>query len=170
MRGPDRVSCWLRRDSEVLEVGQCDGSRPPSEGSVADYQQYPGKLGRRRLSCPSEKVQPPLAVRIKSLRRELRDTRNSCRRDGLDRPLTCRLTLRPSISVSTACMTAGDGRTIGPRIRISRPDGGNARCNASRAPAQPRNSFQRTQPSTTPSMSNAISRQPRRNACIALRR
>ena len=43
-----------------------------------------------------------------------------------------------SISTSTTCMTAGNGRTIGPRIRISRPDGGSARCNASRARAQPR--------------------------------
>ena len=53
---------------------------------------------------------------------------------------------RPSISASTACMIAGDGRTIGPRIRISRPDGGSARCNASRARAQPRNSSQPTPP------------------------
>jgi putative transposase len=41
-----------------------------------------------------------------------------------------------SISASTICMNAGDGRTIGPRIRISRPDGGSATCNASRARAQ----------------------------------
>jgi hypothetical protein len=39
-------------------------------------------------------------------------------------------------------------RTIGPRIRISRPDGGSARCNASRARAQPRSSSQPTPPST----------------------
>ena len=45
---------------------------------------------------------------------------------------------RPSISASNAGMSAGDGRTIGPRIRISRPDGGNARCSVSRARAQPR--------------------------------
>ena len=44
---------------------------------------------------------------------------------------------QPSSSASTTCMTAGDGRTIGPRIHISRPDGGSARCNASRARAQP---------------------------------
>jgi len=63
-----------------------------------------------------------------------------------------------------------DGRTIEPRIRISRPGGGSARCNASRAPAQPRNSFQPMQPSTTLSTSNAISRQPKRSACFALQR
>jgi hypothetical protein len=44
-------------------------------------------------------------------------------------------------------------------IRMSRPDGGSARCNASRARAQPRSSSQRTPPSTTLSTSNAISRQ-----------
>ncbi len=32
-----------------------------------------------------------------------------------------------------AAMSAVDGRTIGPRIRISRPDDGSARCSASRA-------------------------------------
>ena len=51
---------------------------------------------------------------------------------------------------------ADDGRTIGPRIRISQPDGGSARCNASRASALRRNSSQATPPSTTPSTFNAI--------------
>jgi hypothetical protein len=52
--------------------------------------------------------------------------------------MICGLTAqRPSISASTTCMTAGDGRTVAPRIRISRPDVGSARCNASRARAQP---------------------------------
>ena len=36
---------------------------------------------------------------------------------------------RPAISASNTCMSMGDGRTIGPRIRISRPDGRSARCN-----------------------------------------
>jgi DDE domain len=71
---------------------------------------------------------------------------------------------RPSISASTTCTTGGDGRTIGPRIRISRPDGGSARCNASRARAQPRSSSQPTPPSTTLSTSNAISRQLKHTA------
>ena len=61
-------------------------------------------------------------------------------------------------------------RTIGPRIRISRPDGGSARCNASRARAQPRSSSQRTPPSTTLSTANAISRQLNLTACYAPRR
>src|SRR4029077_8461621 len=65
---------------------------------------------------------------------------------------------------STPCVTAGDGRTIGPRIRISRPDGGSVRCNASRARAQPRSSSQPTPPSTTLSTSNAISRQLKHTA------
>ena len=67
-------------------------------------------------------------------------------------------------------MSAGDGRTIGPRIRISRPDGGSARCNASRAQAQPRSFSQPTPPSTTLSTSNAISRQLNLTACFAPRR
>ena len=49
--------------------------------------------------------------------------------------------------------------------RISRPDGGSARCNASRA-AQPRSSSQRTPPSTTLSTPNAISRQLNLTACL----
>ena len=57
------------------------------------------------------------------------------------------------------CMSAGDGRTIGPRIRISRPDGGSVRCNASRARAQPRSSSRFTPPPTTLLTSNVISRQ-----------
>jgi transposase-like protein len=57
---------------------------------------------------------------------------------------------------SKAAISARDGRTIGPRIRIGRRGGGSARCNASRAPAQPRNSFQPMQPSTT--LSTALSR------------
>src|SRR5271166_4442518 len=40
----------------------------------------------------------------------------------------------------------------------------------SRAPAQPRNSFQPMRPSTTVSTSNAISRQPKRTARFVLRR
>jgi putative transposase len=64
---------------------------------------------------------------------------------------------------------AGDGRTIGPRIRTSRPDGGSARCNASGARAQPRSSSQPTPPSTTLSTSNAISRQLKQTACYVPR-
>ena len=47
---------------------------------------------------------------------------------------------RPAISASSTCMSAADGGTIGRRIRISRPDDGSARCNASRAPAPRRDS------------------------------
>jgi transposase-like protein len=47
-------------------------------------------------------------------------------------------------------------RTIGPRIRINQLDDGSARCNVSRAPVQPKNSFQFMPPFTTPSTSNAI--------------
>ena len=61
-------------------------------------------------------------------------------------------------------------RTIGPRIRISRRDGGSARCNASRAQAQPRSSCQPTPPRTTLSTSNATSRQLNLTACHAPRR
>jgi transposase-like protein len=75
-----------------------------------------------------------------------------------------------SISASTTCTTADDGRTIGPRIRISRPDGGSARCNASRARALRKNSSPPTPPLTTFSTSNAISRQLKHTACSAPRR
>jgi transposase-like protein len=51
---------------------------------------------------------------------------------------------RPAISASSTCMSAAGGRTIGPRIRISRPDGGSARCSASRARAPRRDSSQPT--------------------------
>jgi hypothetical protein len=77
---------------------------------------------------------------------------------------------RPSISASTTCTTADDGRTIGPRIRISRPDGGSARCNASRARALRKNSSPHTPPLTTFSTSHAISRQLKHTASYPPRR
>ena len=55
-------------------------------------------------------------------------------------------------------------------IRISRRDGGSARCSGSRVRVQPRSFFPHTPPSTTPLTSNAISRQPKRTACSAPRR
>ena len=64
----------------------------------------------------------------------------------------------------------GRWRNNGLRIRISRPDGGSARCSVSRAPAPRRNSSQPTPPCTTLSASNAISRQHNHTACSALRR
>jgi hypothetical protein len=54
--------------------------------------------------------------------------------------------------------------------RISRPDGGSARCSASRAPAPRRNSSQPAPPCTTLSTSNAISRQRNHTACSVPRR
>jgi len=56
---------------------------------------------------------------------------------------------QPSISASTTCMIAGDGRTIGPRLHLSRSEGGSARCNASRAHARPGSSSQPTPPRPT---------------------
>jgi putative transposase len=67
------------------------------------------------------------------------------------------------------CRHEGDGRTIELRIRISRPDGGSARRSGSRAPALRRNSCPAMLPSTTLSMSNAISLQPKRTGCYAPR-
>src|ERR1700733_7039996 len=64
----------------------------------------------------------------------------------------------------------GRWRTIGLRIRISRPDDGSARCTASRAPAPRRDSSQPTPPCTTLLTFNAISRQPNHTACYAPRR
>ena len=77
---------------------------------------------------------------------------------------------RPAISASSICMSAAGGGTIGPRIRISRPDGGSAKCNASRARAPRRNSSQPTPPCITLSTSNAISRQLNHTASYAPRR
>ena len=77
---------------------------------------------------------------------------------------------RSGILGSNGAMTAGDGRTIELRIRISRRGGESARCSGSRARVQPRNFFLRTPPSTTLSTSNAISLQPKRTAPFALRR
>jgi transposase-like protein len=77
---------------------------------------------------------------------------------------------RPAISASSTCMSAAGGGTIGLRIRISRPDGGSARCSASRARAPRRDSSQPTPPCTTLSTSNAISRQLNHTACSAPRR
>jgi transposase-like protein len=62
-----------------------------------------------------------------------------------------------AISGSRAAMSVVDGKTIGPRIRISRPDGGSTRCNASRALAQPRGFSPCTQLSTTFLTSNVTS-------------
>ncbi len=77
---------------------------------------------------------------------------------------------RLEISGSNAGMSAGDGRTIELRIRISRRGGGSARWSGSRACGQPRDFFPHTPPSTTPSMFNAISSQLKRTACFALTR
>src|SRR5271166_4997998 len=64
----------------------------------------------------------------------------------------------------------GRWKLVEPRIRTSRPDGGSARCSASRAPAPRKSFFQPTPPSTTHSTSNAISAQPGRIARFAPRR
>jgi putative transposase len=65
-------------------------------------------------------------------------------------------------------MSAGDGKTIERRIRISQRGGGSASCTGSRARVQPRNSCHRMPPSTTSSTSNVISPQPKRTASFAL--
>jgi putative transposase len=64
----------------------------------------------------------------------------------------------------------GDGETIGRRTRINRRGGGSARCSASRALAQRRNSCRAMQPSSTPSTSNAISPRLRHTGRYAPRR
>ena len=65
-------------------------------------------------------------------------------------------------------MSAGDGRTIERRIRISQRGGGSARCSGSRARVQPRNSCQRMPPSTTlqrPTSSHFSPNAPRASRC-----
>ena len=64
----------------------------------------------------------------------------------------------------------GRWRNNRPKIRISRPDDGSARCNVSRALALRRNFFQPTPPFTTLSTSSAISYQLNRTACSAPQR
>ena len=85
-------------------------------------------------------------------------------------PMTCDHTVRRSETLgSNTGMSAGDGRTTELRIRISRRGNGSARFSDSRAPAQRRNSCQPMPPSRILSTSNAISPQPKRIACFALR-
>ena len=68
----------------------------------------------------------------------------------------------PMISASRGAMTAVDGATTEPRIRISRPDDGNTRCKGSRAPDRRKDFSRRMRQSTTPSTSNATSPQQER--------
>src|SRR5208337_2838648 len=89
---------------------------------------------------------------------------------GWSRTTCDHIAQRSGILGSNGAMSAGDGRTTEPRIRISQRGGGNARCSDSRAPAPRRSSSRPMLPSTTPSTSNVISLQPKRTACYALRR
>src|ERR1700720_3034625 len=59
--------------------------------------------------------------------------------------------------------------TTGQRIRISPPGGGSARCNASKAWAQPKDFSPFMLPPTTPSTSNATSFRLKRTAVSGLR-
>src|SRR5271165_2324613 len=69
-------------------------------------------------------------------------------------------------SESKAAMNAGDERTIGRKVRVSRPDAANARRSASRAPVPRRDSDRPTPPHSTPSTSNTLS--PRLKHALAL--
>jgi transposase-like protein len=75
---------------------------------------------------------------------------------------------RPALSASNTCMSAAGGRTIGPRTRISRPDGGSARYNVSRdllraeIPLSPRRRVQHFQCPTPSHVSSITPRAPRR--------
>jgi putative transposase len=75
-----------------------------------------------------------------------------------------------SAAVLNVGMSAGDGGTIERRTRISRRDGGSAKCSGSRVRVQRRNFSPPTPPSTTPLTSNAISPRPKRTARCAPRR
>ena len=69
---------------------------------------------------------------------------------------------QPMILESQNAMSAADGATTEPRIRINRPDEGRRRCKGSRAPGQRKDFSQPTQPLTTLSTFNAISPQQKR--------
>jgi len=86
-------------------------------------------------------------------------------------PTTCDHTAPRSETLgSSAGISAGDGRTIERRIRISRRCGGSARCSRSRVRVRRRNFSPRTPRSTTPLTSNVISPRPKRTARFAPRR
>jgi putative transposase len=74
-------------------------------------------------------------------------------------PTTCAHTAPRSETLgSNGAMSAGDGRTTEPRIRICRRGGGSARCSVSRVRVPRRNFSPRAPPSTTRSTSNGHSR------------
>ena len=85
--------------------------------------------------------------------------------------MICARMLPPPMILGLApAMSAGGGRTTAPRIRISRPGAGSARCSASRARAQRKDFSPLTLPSSTPSTSNATSLPLQRIALSAPRR
>ena len=85
-------------------------------------------------------------------------------RSGWSRTICDHTAPRSLFLGSSVGMSAGDGRTIERRIRISRRGGGSARCSGSRVRVRRRNFSPRTPRSTTPLTSNVISPRPKRAA------
>jgi hypothetical protein len=79
--------------------------------------------------------------------------------------MTFDLTVRRLVILgSPIAMNAGGGATTERKIRISRPDGGSARCRGSRVRGQPNDFCPSTPRPPTPSMSSATSSQQKRTA------
>ena len=107
------------------------------------------------------------AAALKSMRKLLKNMASSPRnwsRTICDRTTPPRVILRSNIGITPA-----DGETTEWRIRINRPDDGNARCKVSRASDQHKDFSPFTQQLTTPSASNAISFQQGRTELFELR-
>ena len=115
------------------------------EGEVLDVLVHPGETRRRSET----NAQAPEEVAFAPERLVTDDLRSYAAAKGMG---------------STPGMSAGDGRTIELRIRISRRDGGSARCSGSNRPDQPKSFFPHMPPSTTPLTFNAISRPATRSA------
>src|SRR5450631_4379621 len=81
---------------------------------------------------------------------------------NLSRMIYDRMLPQPMILESQIAMSAADGATIEPRIRINHPDDENTRCRVSRVLVQPKDVSQRTQLLTTLSTSSVISPQQER--------
>ena len=172
----DAAEQWEPDDARVSRpvLRERGGETPPRHSPLSENRRPHGlSVARRRRRRRGSRCAGP-AKRNKHAALKL--MRKLLKKYGFapDRLVTDELrsyrAAKSAISASTAGMSAGDGRTIGPRIRINRLDDASARCSGSNRRAQPRSFSPPTPPSTTLSTSNAISRQLDLIACYAPRR